>query len=84
MHVRSFFERPTTAAEPDAQCAAADPDTRLRIETVHHLIERDVLLLFDHPEDDGLVRIEGRPTPPALRPGRSLAYLKTDRNGELI
>lgn len=67
------FERPATAAEPDAQGAATYPDIRLRIETAHHLVERDVLLLLDHSDDEGCVRIEGRPTLPALSPGRPFA-----------
>jgi hypothetical protein len=52
--VRGLFERPTAAAEPGAQGAAADPNIRLRVETAHHLVERAVLLLLDHSDDEGL------------------------------
>lgn len=55
-----FFIRPAMAEKSGAQGAAADPHRSFADQTFHHLVQCDILAPFDHPDDEGLMRIQAR------------------------
>jgi hypothetical protein len=54
MHVRTFFKGPATAPQPSAKRAPADADLLLKGQTLDHFIERDVLVVVNHIDDERL------------------------------
>ena len=58
MHVRSFFESPAALSQPDVKRAAADRYGSVLTQSQNHLVESDILFLFDHADDEVLVSIE--------------------------
>jgi len=54
----TFFVGKAALAQPDVKRTAADRYGSLLIQSPDHLVERDVLRLFSHAEDEVLVSIQ--------------------------
>lgn len=53
-----FFESPAALSQPNVKRAAADRYGSVLTQPQNHLVERDILFLFDHADDEGLVSIK--------------------------
>lgn len=78
-----FSKRPAAATKPGAQGTAADAHRLFDYEPLHHLVQRDVLALLDHPDDERFMRVEAGCTASTLSPRCAFADLRpcnpTDR-----
>lgn len=69
MHVRTSFKRPPAASQPSTDRTPADADLPLNAQTLDHFVERHVLAIVDHLDNERLVCIQARGPSPTLRPG---------------
>ena len=53
-----MIESPAALSQPDVKRAAADRYGFVLTQSQNHLVERDILFLFDHADDEVLVGIE--------------------------
>jgi transposase len=66
VHVQSFLECPAAPSQPDIERAAADRYGSLLTQSHDHLVEGNVLRLFDQRDDELLVGIKERTAASAL------------------
>ena len=64
--MRSYLKVPPRRPSPNPLGTTTDLETNLIDEAHHHLIGRNVLLRFDHLENEDLLWIEARATMPGL------------------
>ncbi len=65
------------SAKPVAQGASADAYRALLLQTHNHLVERNVLLILDHPDDEVCIAVETRTAPSPLRARLQFADLRS-------